>query len=237
MSASKLKALATLARVKVEAAPADKLSAPAEVRAKIPEVVVERVKLAEVVPMVEAAKPVADMFPEVEVRLRAPAERVKPLLAVRVEEKLPVPVTSRVVPGAELPIPTLLLRESMDKVLASKLRALATLAKVNVEAAPADKLSAPAEVRAKVPEVAVDKVRFDEVVLIVELLSPVAEMIPEVALNVWLEPRVIPPLADSTPARLSAPVVATKSVPALPIFRITLFCISIDPEKVEVLVL
>jgi hypothetical protein len=90
----------------VELAAPDKLRAPAEVRAKVPEVVVDKVRLAEVVPIVEAPKPVAEMLPEVAVRDKAPVVIVNPLEAVKVEENLPVPVTSNVVPGAVFPMPT-----------------------------------------------------------------------------------------------------------------------------------
>jgi hypothetical protein len=45
--------------------------------------------------------------PDVEVNDNAPVVRVRPLEAVRVEEKRPVPVTSSLVPGLLLPIPTL----------------------------------------------------------------------------------------------------------------------------------
>ena len=63
----------------MEAAPAERFSAPAEVRARVPEVTVERVRLFAVVEMVEAPKPVMARAPEVEVKLRAPEVRVKPV--------------------------------------------------------------------------------------------------------------------------------------------------------------
>jgi hypothetical protein len=50
---------------------------------------------------------VSAAVPEVEVRDKAPVVMVKPLLAVRVEENLPVPVTSKVVPGVKFLIPML----------------------------------------------------------------------------------------------------------------------------------
>lgn len=87
---SKLSALATLARVKVEAAPAERFNAPAEVKAKVPEVTVDSVRLFEVDEMVDAPSPWIDSAPEVEVMFSAPDERVNPLLAVR----SPVEVTA-----------------------------------------------------------------------------------------------------------------------------------------------
>src|SRR5581483_3074422 len=45
--------------------------------------------------------------PDDEVRLRAPVVSVSPLDAVSVDEKRPVPVTSRFAPGAVVPMPTL----------------------------------------------------------------------------------------------------------------------------------
>ena len=98
--ASKLRALATLARVTVEAAPAERFNAPAEVSARVPEVTVDNVKLLDVVEIVDAPNAVAEIAPEVEVRFNAPAVRVNPV------ENLPTPVTSRAVPGAVLPMPT-----------------------------------------------------------------------------------------------------------------------------------
>ena len=49
---------------------------------------------------------VSPALPAVLVRERVPVVKVRPLEAVSVEENLPVPVTSRVVPGILLPIPT-----------------------------------------------------------------------------------------------------------------------------------
>jgi hypothetical protein len=91
----------------VEAAPEVKFRAPAEVKAKVPEVTVERVRLLLVVLTVEAPNPVAEIAPEVAVRFNAPVVRVKPLEAVRVWENLPVPVTSKAAAGAVVPIPIL----------------------------------------------------------------------------------------------------------------------------------
>ena len=54
---------------------------------------------------------VAELFrfklarPEVEVKFNAPVVKVNPFEAVRVEEKRPVPETSKVAPGAVVPIP------------------------------------------------------------------------------------------------------------------------------------
>ena len=50
---------------------------------------------------------VNDSEPEVAIRLRAPVVKVKPFEAVKVEENLPAPVTSRATVGAVLPMPTL----------------------------------------------------------------------------------------------------------------------------------
>ena len=55
----------------------------------------------------EAERPESERVPLVAVRFSAPVVCVKPLEAVSVEENLPVPVTSRVVPGLVLPMPTL----------------------------------------------------------------------------------------------------------------------------------
>jgi len=74
-----LRALTTFASVQVEAAPAERFNAPAEVRARVPDVTVERVKLFAVVEMVEAPKPVIARAPEVEVKFRAPEVRVSPV--------------------------------------------------------------------------------------------------------------------------------------------------------------
>jgi hypothetical protein len=169
--ASKFNAFTTLAKVKVDAAPAVIFKAPAEVTAKVPEVVVDKVRLALVVPMVEAPSPVAEMAPEVAVRLRAPVVIVNPLEAVSAVENLPLPVTSKVTPGLVSPTPTLLLEASIVKVLASKFNAFTTLARVKVEAAPAVIFKAPAEVTAKVPEVVVLRVKLLEALVMVETPS------------------------------------------------------------------
>jgi len=119
-----LKAVVEVGKVKVEALPADRFKAPIEVKAKVPEVAVDMVKLPEAlvhdelppddkvsallpVEMEEADRLERDKAPLVAVRFKAPVVRVKPLEAVKVEENLPVPVTSRVVEGLVLPIPTL----------------------------------------------------------------------------------------------------------------------------------
>ena len=57
--------------------------------------------------MEEDESPDSVSVPEVAVRFKAPVVKVKPLEAVRVEENLPVPVMSKVVPGAVVPMPTL----------------------------------------------------------------------------------------------------------------------------------
>jgi len=55
----------------------------------------------------DSDKPDKARAPEVAVRFKAPVVKVKPLEAVRMEEKRPVPITSKVVPGIVVPMPTL----------------------------------------------------------------------------------------------------------------------------------
>lgn len=62
----------------------------------LPEVAVAKANVPDVTETVADDKPVELIEPEVEVKLNAPVVMVKPFEAVRVEENLPVPVTSRV---------------------------------------------------------------------------------------------------------------------------------------------
>lgn len=77
---------------------------PVLVVLKLPEV---KVRLLTPVLIEEAERPERERAPEIAVKFKAPVVRVSPFEAVRVEENRPVPVTSRVVPGAVFPIPTL----------------------------------------------------------------------------------------------------------------------------------
>ena len=74
--------MATFANVKVDAAPADIFSAPAEVKVRVPEVTVDNVNPFDVVEIVDEPKPVIDKAPDVDVIFKAPAERVNPFVAV-----------------------------------------------------------------------------------------------------------------------------------------------------------
>ncbi len=76
---------------------------PVAVVLKLEEVIVRA--LAPVL-MEEADSPERVRAPDVAVRFIAPVVRVRPLEAVRVDENLPVPTTSRVVAGAVVPMPT-----------------------------------------------------------------------------------------------------------------------------------
>ena len=91
-------------------APVEALVAPIAVELIPVDVVVKcpLVKLMSFVPaeIDEAERPASVIVPLEEVRFNAPVVCVKPFEAVRVEENFPVPVTSRVVLGALLPIPT-----------------------------------------------------------------------------------------------------------------------------------
>ena len=78
--------------VQVEGAAPVRFNAPAELTAKVPEVTVENVKLLDVDEIVDEPSPVIDSAPEVDVRFKAPAERVKPLLAVTNPAEVRVPV-------------------------------------------------------------------------------------------------------------------------------------------------
>ena len=49
-----------------------RFNAPAEFSAKVPDVVVESVRLADVVPIVEVPRPIAEIAPDEEVRLKLP---------------------------------------------------------------------------------------------------------------------------------------------------------------------
>ena len=76
---------------------------PVEVVLKFPAV---KVRLFAPVLIEEAPRPERARVPEVPVRFKAPVVKVKPLEAVKVDENLPVPVTSSVVPGFVVPMPT-----------------------------------------------------------------------------------------------------------------------------------
>lgn len=71
------------------------------------------------------------------------------------------PSTESFVPGWVVPMPTLEFEVSKDSRLDPMFKALTVAeAKVHVEADPAERLSAPAEVKARIPEVVVCKVRL-----------------------------------------------------------------------------
>jgi hypothetical protein len=101
-----------------------RFKAPAESTARVPEVAVWIVKSpavlvqADVPPEAkvkafapvdtdEVDKPDKDKAPEVAVKFNAPVVKAKPFEAVKVEENLPVPVTSSAAAGAVVPMPTL----------------------------------------------------------------------------------------------------------------------------------
>jgi hypothetical protein len=92
------------APVEVVVAPIAVELIPVAVVLKLDEVIVKA--LAPVL-IDDTPKPDKVKAPEVPVIFTAPVVVVKPLLAVRVDEKRPDPVTSNVVPGAVFPIPTL----------------------------------------------------------------------------------------------------------------------------------
>ncbi|KKS20779.1 MAG: hypothetical protein UU80_C0043G0005 [candidate division WWE3 bacterium GW2011_GWA1_41_8] len=77
------------------------------------------------------------------------------------------PLTSRLYPGAVVPIPILEFCVSKFNNPLAKLRAVIELGKANVDAAPAVKFNAPAELSTRVPDVVVWSVRFESVVPIV----------------------------------------------------------------------
>ena len=101
-------------------------------------------------------------------------------------------------------IPTLLLVVSNTSRPELIFRAVVEVGKVQVEAAPAVKLRAPAEVRAKVPEVAVEIVRLPAVLVQADV-PPDAKVIAPVELPI---PTVFPPVAAKVtlPETLSPPV-------------------------------
>ena len=98
--------------------PPEERAVAVEVRARLVPVVRESLArvlifpVAVVLVILVVPNPVKAILPEVPVRDKAPVVNVNPSEAVKVEENLPVPVTSRVVPGLVVPIPTLPSTES-----------------------------------------------------------------------------------------------------------------------------
>ena len=109
-------------------------------------------------------------------------------------------------PGVVVPMPTRSFKASMVKVLESIFKALATEGNVQVEAAPAERFKAPAEVRDKVPEVVVDKVKGPEPTVMVKppVEGPVIVLavVPE---KVRLLPKVVTPVTPKVEDKVVAP--------------------------------
>jgi len=108
----------------------------------------------------------------------AESTSVPAILYVLVAERLADPATSSVYPGELVPTPILVLAVSKESKLDPTLSALTEEGSVHVEATPAERFSAPAEVRASVPDVAVCKVKLVPVVVNEEAPDAVREMAP-----------------------------------------------------------
>src|ERR1700694_5307225 len=107
------------------AVPPCKLSVLAELRDKAPSVMVDKVKLAEVVLILEAPRPVTESAPDVAVRFKAPVARVRPLEAVSrpADVMVPDPVVDMLPTVDKLPDASILVR---SEALAASTRNIGT---------------------------------------------------------------------------------------------------------------
>ena len=140
--------------------------------------------------------------PDLYCKFKAPVNGLI-VLAAKVPEIEAFPVTLKASSGAVVPIPTLEFVVSRSISPEEMFKAVVEEGRVQVEAAAAERFSAPAEVKANVPDVTVERVRLPEV-----LVQP--DTPPEAKVNAPVE---LPMLVTAVPVVLIFPIPVTVNPP------------------------